>query len=306
MNGGGVIVTLQRGRLGNHLFQYPAMRMFAPDASIIALGMDDLVQGFEGVTLSPLSLPVKGGQGPMWQVKVRLLRWMTLVLARLRVVSVVDERESEDGPRFQVTPGLLRRVFFFRSGWYQFESVADSPAGAGLRLNQRLRAVAAATLEAIPGRPQDRYFVHVRRGDYTTFPTPEHPAVLPLAWYREQMDRIRERNPTAVFVVTSDDRPYVVEFFTGLPGVSVVHIGVLEDFAVMAGCLGGGILSASSFAWWAACIARRSNAAAYYVAPRYWAGHRTHTWIPTGVQTRWIEYVDVHGPVIDGGAARRA
>ena len=292
MSRGGVVITFQRGRLGNHLFQYPAIRMFAPDASIVAVGMAELVRGFDGVTLSPLSISMKGPQGPFWQIKVRLLKWATLAMARMRLISSVDEREAEDGPHFQVTSGLLRRVFHFRSGWYQFESVADSPGGLGLRLNQRLRSVASKALAPLPGLPHDRYFVHVRRGDYTTFPTAEHPAVLPLAWCREQMTRIRGRNPNAVFVVTSDDRPYVEEFFAGFPDVFIIHIGVLEDFAVMAGCLGGGVLSASTFAWWAACLARRGNAAAWFIGPRYWVGHGTRTWMPSGIQTSWIEYVD--------------
>lgn len=292
MSRGGIIITFQRGRLGNQLFQYPAMLMFAPEASVIAVGMDDLVQGFEGVKLSRLSLPMNVGQGLSWQIKVRLLRWVTRALAGMRLVSIVDEREADDGPHFRVIPGLFRRVYYFRSGWYQFEAVADSSSGLRLRLNQHLRGVAARTLGALPGHPSDRYFIHVRRGDYTTFPSLQHPAVLSLAWYREQISRIRDRNPNAVFIVTSDDKPYIDEFFAGAPSVFVVHLGVLEDFAVMAGCLGGGILSASTFAWWAACLARRANAAAIFVAPRYWVGHRTHNWIPKGIQTSWIEYVD--------------
>jgi hypothetical protein len=294
MSLGGVIVTFQRGRLGNHLFQYAAMRSFAQDAQIVVVGMDDLVQGFDGVSLSPLSLPMGGRKGWLWQFKVRCLRWSTSAMAALRLLSVVDEDEGKtlNSPHFRVTPGLFRRVFYFRSGWYQFESVAMGPGGSGLRLNERLRGVAARTLGALPGRPSDRYFVHVRRGDYTIYPSREHPAVLSLAWYREQMTRVRAHNPNAVFVVTSDDKPYVDEFFTGDPGVFIVHLGVLEDFAVMAGCLGGGILSASTFAWWAACLTRRDSPDAYFVAPKYWAGHRTASWVPRGIQTSWIEYVE--------------
>jgi hypothetical protein len=294
MNRGGVIVCFERGRLGNQLFQYPAMRMFAPDARIVAVGMDDLRRGFEGVAMSRLSFSTKGERGRQWRnFKAYCLGWAMRVTAWMRLVSVVDERESVDGPHFKVTPGLFRRVFYFRSGWFQCESVADSPSGLGLRLNHKYHGVAKRTLAALPGRLTDRYFVHVRRGDYTTFPSPEHPAVLSYSWYREQMSRVRERNPNAVFVVTSDDKPYVEEFFGGIPGVFIVHLGVLEDFAVMAGCLGGGILSASTFAWWAACLARRESADAYFIAPRYWVGHGTQSWMPLGIETSWLEYVDV-------------
>ena len=297
MNRGGLIFCFGRGRLGNQLFQYPAMRMFAPDARIVAVDMDDLRCGFEGVTLSRLSFSTKGKRGLLWRKFKGYCLWRAMrVTAWMRLVSVVDEQESVDGPHFKVTPGLFRRVFYFRSGWFQCESVADSPCGLGLRLNHECHGVAKRKLAALPGRLSDRYFVHVRRGDYITFPSPEHPAVLSCAWYEEQMSRVRERNPNAVFIVTSDDKPYIEEFFGGMPGVFIVHLGVLEDFAVMAGCLGGGILSASTFAWWAACLARRESADAYFIAPRYWFGHGTQTWMPRGIETSWIEYVDVARP----------
>ena len=55
-------------------------------------------------------------------------------------------------------------------------------------------------------------------------------------------------------------------------------------------CYGGGILSPSTFAWWAAFLCQRDFSNPAYIAPRYWIGHRSAKWYPPGIQTDWIQY----------------
>ena len=59
---------------------------------------------------------------------------------------------------------------------------------------------------------------------------------------------------------------------------------------MMSLCMGGGILSPSTFAWWAARIHLKQSTSPYFVAPLYWIGHRLSQWYPEGVQTSWIDY----------------
>lgn len=292
-----LIIAYENGRLGNSLFQYAALREFAPHASILLVGMDDLRRGFEGVAVSRYSIPlVDDGRGRFRKRQVKLLAGLTNVLTRFRLISVADEDTSRAIPAPRVTRGLFAGIVLIRGGYFQAESVADTTSGLRLRLKPEWRSLATRTLASLPGTPLHQYFVHVRRGDYTTWPTRKDPAVLPLAWYLEQMDRVRARDPKAVFVVTSDDLPYIDEFLSPLPAVHIVHLGPLEDFAIMAGCLGGGILSASTFAWWAAFLARHDSPRAFFLGPRFWAGHSTGQWLPAGIKTSWIEYADVRRP----------
>lgn len=284
-----MILFFEWGRLGNQLFQYCAMRTYAPQARIVAFGMDDLRRHFTGVDLAPRRSINRVG------LVARLVYHLIEAGTRLRLVGSVDEEPTEDGPRFRVRRGLIPGLIVFRGLW-QAEAIADGAAGRVIDLAPAVRARADATLAALPGTPGDRYFVHVRRGDYTRFPTPEHPAVLPLAWYLARMEAIRARHPGAVFVVTTDDLPYAEEFLAGRPGVTVVAGSPIEDFAVMAGCLGGGVLSASSYSWWAAWFVHRRSAQATFVAPRHWYGHGAGAWDPPGIRTGWIEYVDAATP----------
>ncbi len=284
-----MVIFFEWGRLGNQLFQYCAMRAFDPTGSILAFGLDDLKHHFPSVALSPLSVSNRIG------LFARAAYHFIRLISYLRLIGTVDEAHSVEGPRFVATRGLLRRVHYFR-GLYQTPWIATSIAVRELRLSDSLRKFADKTLASLPGDAQDRYFVHVRRGDYIAWPTCDCPAVLPLEWYRLQMDRIRERNPDAVFVVASDDRPYVEEFLARHENVVLIRGTPQEDFAVMAACRGGGILSASSYSWWAAYFAHCESDDAYFIAPRFWLGHRSGAWDPNGIETPWIHFVDVDHP----------
>lgn len=289
-----LLIAIENGRLGNMLFQYAALRDFAPHAAFLLVGMDDLRCTFDGVRASRFSLSSAEQRGPrLWRRRAQYLSRLVTLLAHLRILSTAEEAESASGPVVRVRPGLLRTVAVARSGYFQTESLASTKSGRELRLKSEWRVFAENILINIPGDINDKYFVHVRRGDYTSWPTRDNPAVIPLKWYLAQMDRIRTRNPAAVFIVTSDDKPYVDEFLSGLPGVHIVHLGPIEDFAVMTRCLGGGIVSASTFAWWASFLVRNDSPDAYFVGPRYWAGHMTGHWLPSGIETSWIDYATV-------------
>ena len=56
-----------------------------------------------------------------------------------------------------------------------------------------------------------------------------------------------------------------------------------------------GILSASSFSWWGALYSKNFNKNKnYYIAPKFWVGHRLKKWIPNNFFTNWITYVELN------------
>ena len=175
---------------------------------------------------------------------------------------------------------------------YQSEGMIDYGIAECIALDHKNKEIADQYFSAIQGDEADRYFVHVRRGDYVYWPNRESPAVLPLGWSRAQMNRIRGRNTNAQFIVVSDDKPYVDEFFSNEKDVVIACSDMIGDFSVMTKCLGGGVLSASSLSWWASYFIRRDNPDALFIAPRYWAGSRNKKWFPECICTSWINYED--------------
>ena len=135
--------------------------------------------------------------------------------------------------------------------------------------------------------------MHIRRGDYINYPNSEKPAVIPAFWYKKMMKEVRLLTCNPFFIVCTDDVPYAIEIFGDSLDVFISN-GEKEDFdfALMSEC-DGGILSASSFAWWAAYFIHLRNPKALLFAPKYWIGHASNVWNPESIKTPWITYTTV-------------
>lgn len=285
-----MIIFFESGRLGNQLFQYCAIRKFNNTEPVVAIGMQELKSLFTGVEFVGSSV---FGRFLEKIIKKIGKEYFVRITQEKGWITLVEEVRSLSGASFKVTPGWIKKIVYFNEGYYQSENIVESKITNRLVLKDDIVSSARKILEQIPCQPEDRFFVHIRRGDYLTWPTSNSPAVLPLSWYRTQMARIRAKVPAAHFIVVSDDHLYIEECFSKEKNVSVVKGEMKMDFAVMTKCLGGGVLSASSFSWWGAYFCRRTNPQAIFLAPFFWGGHRQEKWHPEGVSTSWINYARV-------------
>lgn len=285
-----MIIFFESGRLGNQLFQYCAIKKFQPGGLIVAIGMSELKDNFAGIDIVGVSKLGKIVERIIGRIGKNRIEYAA---KQMRILTMVEEVRSPSGIRFSVKTGLLKNLVYFKAGYYQSEDMVDDGVAKAIVPNQKNREIADKFFNSIPGDKANRFFVHVRRGDYVNWPSRESPAVLPLDWYRKQMERIRSKNPNALFIVVSDDKPYVDEFFLNEKDVVIACGDMISDFSVMTKCLGGGVLSASSLSWWASYFIRRDNADATFVAPTFWGGHRLGSWYPEQIQTTWINYANV-------------
>ena len=109
--------------------------------------------------------------------------------------------------------------------------------------------------------------IHVRRGDYLTFPD-FHP-VLGMDYYTSAMGLIHEIDPTTKFLVFSDDIEYCKTMF----GDKVLYIENADPFInllLMSRC-NHNIIANSSLSWWGAWL---RTSAGTTVAPAAWFGPR--------------------------------
>lgn len=124
--------------------------------------------------------------------------------------------------------------------------------------------------------------VHVRRGDYLSFP--EHHPPCTVDYYREAMAQF----PGARFMVFSDDPGWCLLNLKPLGNVEIVTGGTpISDMRQMASCMEGHIIANSSFSWWGAWLDQ--NPDKRVIAPRAWFGKAKEGWdtkdlIPSG----WI------------------
>lgn len=283
------VFFFESGRLGNQLLQYAVLRALFPRARLHFFGLAALRRAVptQGVAFHAAD----GG----WASAGGLLRRLFGLLARLRLIGEAVERRVGDDTRLVCRRGLLARGLLVRPAYFQHPRFAALIA-ADFDLDATVLAEARRFLDdagaTAPGRVP--VFVHLRRGDYLRFPSPDAPAALTREWTDAARRLMREQLPGARWIVCSDDLAAVRPWFDGDDAVFCER-GELGDLAVMSLCRAG-ILSPSSYGWWAALLARRRGQAqgqdGPWLAPRHWCGHRAGRWYPAGFVFDWIRYLD--------------
>jgi len=285
-----MIIFFESGQLGNQLFQYCALKSMPGKGPLYLIGMQSLKTIFLGVE-------VAGGK-KLDKFIERLIRFLgqakiEILARKFRLFGLIEEQQPSDGSWIQQRRGFLKDIYYCDSAYFQSEDLHAQSVASTLELRPDLSVQATSIFKDFPQDRTETFFVHVRRGDYFSWPSTEAPAVLPPDWYQAQMDMVRSRCGKPFFVVVSDEAAYADEVFADCLDVYVSHESQGVDFALMAKCDGGGVLSPSSFSWWGACFVRRANKDAFFVAPLFWGGHRKGEWHPEGVETSWINYVAV-------------
>ena len=93
------------------------------------------------------------------------------------------------------------------------------------------------------------------------------------------------------FIVCSNDIFYIKDTLGFDKKNIIFHSNVIDELLIMAKCRYG-ILSASSLSWCAAKLSKdkfKSNQ--FFIAPKYWIGHRRKKWIPFKFKFKWIYYL---------------
>ncbi len=286
--GGPVILFFENGRLGNQLFQYCGFKKYFPDDRLILFGFDDIHNYFDHVEAHC----IPKSKMPRW-MGFRRLKRIARFLAEIRILGLLTEDPNPEHFNITSRKGLLWMVFVSRDAYFQHRDVVNNLEYAP-NLKPDLRERATRWLHARDIRI-DRdliVFIHVRRGDYLHWPSKDYPAVMDLAWYRRAMGMIKDKVRNPVFILMSDDQNYLHDVFEESETLFISNNTAELDLAIMAECKGG-ILSASSFAWWGAFYAQPTRKRdAYFIAPKYWCGYRAKEWYPAGFRTDWITYIE--------------
>jgi hypothetical protein len=281
-----LIIFCERGRLGNQLFQYSCLRDLYQGEELVLVGLDELssfVESVDARTVSSASLPP-------W-LPVGRLDLVLRVLSKLRIIGLVSESQSQDSYVVTRRRGLFRSIFLASGVYFHHREVADRLGGNfKIRESNLIKARKWLRADSISQVGQNLVFVHVRRGDYVSWPSIEHPAILEFEWYRSAMDMIRSSVKKPTFLILTDDREYCTRAFRGQADVHISPNSSNVDLAIMSLC-NSGVLSASSFSWWGAKLSREKQAGGVYLAPKHWAGHQRAELYPPGFTSSWITYI---------------
>ena len=271
------------GRLGNQAFQISTLRSLFSSHKIVTFNFDDYIKVFKCerlVNISSRFLP-RG----IFTTLQRLLQY----LSYLRVISSLKEqRNSQSDYKLSYRHGLLRSfIYVFPS---DFQHSSNQPYFHSPTLLPSLRSQALSWFsrhEINLNLPL--LFIHIRRGDYLSWPSPNHPAYLDMSWYETNYFRLLSKYPSINTLVFSDDPLYVSDNLR-IKNYVLVQESLPLEFALMTYC-SVGILSPSSLSWWASFIASSNMTNTLFIAPFYWAGHRQQQWYPSSPFSDHLTFV---------------
>ena len=73
--------------------------------------------------------------------------------------------------------------------------------------------------------------------------------------------------------MVGDEPEFRAAVADAIPGAVILNEGFETEFALMTMCAGG-LLFASTFAFWAAYLAQPAHENGRFIAPKFWVGHR--------------------------------
>jgi hypothetical protein len=290
-----VIIAIGGGRAGNQMFQLCGIEsMRQSNEKIILVNFSQLAAIFPRLSAHSRLLeipPWLGGFFPyVHSALKRLSRW--------RILGGINQ-VTPNAPRIARANGLIP-VTMFWGGYCQDETILTTTTLDNL-FAQQVGAFSTRQAESIPAKegPPTRFkcFVHVRRGDYVNYPSAEFSAVLPTQWFLTQMDQVRVKLGDGDFFLFSDEPEWAKTEFAGSSEIHIVEADARSAFMQMSTC-DAGILSPSTFSWWAAYFASRTSEGPF-VAPDLWAGWRQGQWIPHEfIRASFLQYEKVAQPPI--------
>ncbi len=283
-----MILFFENGRLGNQLFQYYGLKNYFPKHKLIFVGFSSLYSSFSNIDV----LFIRSNTNSFL---IRLFRKILFFLSDIRILGKINEIDSNKNFNLNISKGILWNIFIAQNIYFQHKSCINKIVNPPkLKKKYTNNAIKWLKKKNIYYKYPNLVFVHFRRGDYLSWPNKKFPAVLDLSWYKKNISFMKKKIKNPIFIIMGDDANFIKNAFKETRGLVISENSYIIDLCIMRSC-SHGILSASSFAWWGALYSKNYNEKKnYYIAPKFWAGHRLKKWIPKNFFTDWITYIELN------------
>ena len=263
---------LADGRLGNQIFQYVFLKTIQTNnEKIVVSGFEDLKEVFEFDDLINLNKKNRWIRTVLFRVCNPILTF----LSDKKIISSIAINHEEvlkiyrrEATTYSQVKGLLNFITFVKLGFFQSEEFFDKQIIDKLRIKNMYVDKAVKVLNSIPEH-NHKVFIHIRRGDYKEYTVYGKSTLLPLSYYKKQIEWFLENRTDCFFIFLSDDPEFIEEEFGYIENTLIStekHFGT--DLAIMTLC-DSAILSPSSFGWWGSYLMRERD---IVFAPKYWLG----------------------------------
>jgi hypothetical protein len=176
-----------------------------------------------------------------------------------------------------VTDGMLL-VDFYQSDYYMLD-YRDIIINDWLKFNE---SVIFDSKDILDKYNVDEYcYIHLRGTDYKTIPQ----YYLPISYYLNSIDHIKNIKPDIKFLVITDDIEESMRLF---PEFEIINNSTDIDFYLLSKSKYK-IIPNSSFSWWASWLSQNTKIT---IAPNNWFNYNNNSsFSPPGIKTSFFTYL---------------
>lgn len=276
-----------KGRLGNQMFQYAAVRTHAEKK-----GMRFLYGGSNVLISQCFELDNKSFRQNILS-KISLLFWMKRIKHEFTPQYIEYSAEcigETYDPQFY-NVGSSTKI----SGWFQSEKYFRENHQNVLQWfkpKARYRKLINEIEQKLPVPSNQRCCIHIRRTDYAVADMglgyQEQGWQLPLSYYH---DVIRSLPSDLFYIIVSDDPDFAEDAFSSLKNKLVSRSPhAVVDMFLMTRCRIN-VISNSTFSWWGAWCNQIDDK--LVIAPKYFLGWANKFWFPSDIEVPEWKYIDI-------------
>lgn len=273
-----MIIAIENGRFGNQLFQLNfCLKTAKKNERIVLLGFDDLTKIIKKNNLIFFLRKNK--------LILFFLKYQNQILKILKKTKVINIIEENNHQKIIKTKGFFISLTLI-NGYFEREKFIKKDFKSYIKKNY-LEDNAKDFIKTLKNKSYSKiFFIHIRLTDAVTGLDKNFPSVLPLAWFFKCKNILLNKFKKCRFIYLSDDLNFLKENFKN--NIYIRNKNPFFSFFVMKHC-DGGILSPSTFSWWAAYLSGGRN----FYAPKYWHGHKKKKTYPKYIHSSFIKYMPV-------------
>lgn len=266
-----MIFAIQNGRLGNQLFQYNFIKSIQKKRPIVLFGFKSLKYFCNEPNIFFIN-------NFFSNILIKYRYLIIKTLKKTKIFNIIYENKEK---KILNINGLLNN-FTLVDGFFASPLLVDKKAFIKINTNFHSKIDF-----------QNAFFVHIRLGDFNFWPSKKNSAVIDINWYIKCIKLIKKKFKSPIFYLFSDEIKKIKNKFI-LKQCQLIQLNEVETFKFMTNCKGG-VLSASTFGWWAAYFSTHfKNKQTYFIAPKYWAGHKIKKYYPEAFKhSKFLEFINL-------------
>ena len=268
-------IFLADGRIGNQIFQYLFLKTIQDNnEKIIVSGFEELIEVFQINDFININKNNRWIRALLFRICKPILNFLS---NKKIISSIVIKHEKvlnnyiRESTTFNSIHGIVKRITFVKLGFFQSEIFFDKYLANSLKFKEVYLITATELLNSIPNNCH-KIFVHIRRNDYKNFTVCGQSTLLPMSYYKDQIEWFMQNRKDCFFIFLGDDTKSLSDEFQYVENKMISrnqHFGT--DLAIMTQC-NSAILSPSSFSWWGSYMMRERDTV---FAPKFWLGFRS-------------------------------